>query len=278
VCNELDAAEAASRKGRAFWERGAKGDPAGLLPEWRLFDLEASLRRDQRRFAEALKLHGRAEALAPQAEAGRLLLNKAFTFEQMNACEKALATLDEAASRIDAQREPRHRFGLCYNRAICLCHLGRAGEAVTLLPEVRKLSVQLDNRLDRVRLGWLEGRVAAGLGRVEEARADFEQARSELDQLGLPYDYALASLDLALLYREQQRWPEIRALAVDMVKIFERHKIHREARTAMLLLQEAAAKEAVTVALLRRLQEYLKEAQRRPGLRFVAGAGDRTTA
>ena len=110
--------------------------------------------------------------------------------------------------------------------------------------------------------------MAAGLGKADEARAAFEQARSELERLGLPYDYALASLDLALLYREQRRWPEIRALAVDMVKIFERHKIHREARAAMLLLQEAATKEAVTVELLRRLKEYVQQAQRRPGLRF----------
>jgi hypothetical protein len=34
------------------------------------------------------------------------------------------------------------------------------------------------------------------------------------------------------------------------------------------VFQEAAAKQAVSVELVRRLRDYLKEAQRRPGLRF----------
>ena len=219
-----------------------------------------------------------AGILAPHAEAGRLLLKEAFTLEQSNAYEQALATLHEAAPRIDPHREPGHRWGFCYNQAICLCHLGRAGEAAALLPELRGLAVQLDNALHKIRVRWLEGRVAAGLGRVEEAVGAFQQARLDFELRGLPYDAALASLDLALLYREQERWPEIRALAGEVVRIFAKGKIHREVHAAMVLLQEAAVKEAVTVALLRRLQEYLQQARVAPGLRFVAGAGGRRKA
>ena len=264
----LKAAEAASKKGQALWKRGAKGDPAGLLPAWRVLDLEASLRRDQRRFPEALDLHRRALALAPKTEAGRLLLKKAFTLEQKNDYARALATLEEAAPCIDAGREPRHRFGLCYNQAICMCHLGRAGEAEGLLPEVRSLAVRLDNDPDSARVRWLEGRVSAGLGRVEEAVAAYDEVRGAFEDLKMPFDSALASLDLALLYREQQRWPEIRALSADAVRIFAKGKIHREVHAAMLLFEEAAVKEAVSVALLRRLQAYLEQARAAPALRF----------
>jgi tetratricopeptide (TPR) repeat protein len=274
----LKSAEAASREGRVFWKRGAKADPAGLLPEWRVLDLEASLRRDQRRFAEALDLHGRALDLAPKAEAGRLLLKKAATFEQKSDFRQALATLDTAAPWISAASEPRHRFGLSLGRAFCLCHLGRAAEAESLLPEVRSLAVRLDNASDFLRVRWLEGRVAAGLGRVEEAVVAYSEVRGEFESRGMPYDCALASLDVALLYREERRWPEIRRLAAEVVRIFAKGKIHREVHAAMVLFQEAAVKEAVTVALLRRLQEYLQQARVAPGLRFVAVAGRRQKA
>jgi tetratricopeptide (TPR) repeat protein len=149
-----------------------------------------------------------------------------------------------------------------------MCHLGRAGEAEGLLPEVRSLAVRLDNDPDSARVRWLEGRVSAGLGRVEEAVAAYDEVRGAFEDLKMPFDSALASLDLALLYREQQRWPEIRALSADAVRIFAKGKIHREVHAAMLLFEEAAVEEAVSVALLRRLQAYLEQARAAPGLRF----------
>lgn len=64
------------------------------------------------------------------------------------------------------------------------------------------------------------------------------------------------------------RWPEIRELADRMAEIFRERRIHRETIAAVLLFQEAAEKEAVSVELVRRLQRYLQRAQARPGLRF----------
>ena len=59
VAGSLKAADALFRRARRLWEAGS--DPDGVLDPGRLLDLEASLRRDQRRFEEALALLEQAE-------------------------------------------------------------------------------------------------------------------------------------------------------------------------------------------------------------------------
>jgi tetratricopeptide (TPR) repeat protein len=204
-------------------------------------------------------------------EVGAILLNQAATLAQMCDYRAALATLNKAASRIAAASQPRLYFGLRYNRAMCLCRLGRAAEAEPFVREVRHLADQLGNGLDLVNTRFLEGLTDAGLGRAENAIEKLQQVCGAYAERGQPYDFALVGLDLALLYRETGRWTAIRELANRMVGIFQERNIHRETIAALILFQEAAAKEAVTVELVRRLQEYLKEAQVAPGLSFAAG-------
>lgn len=265
VSTDLDGAEEAAAESCALWDAG---ESAGLLAGWRVPDLTASLRRNQRRFAEALALHKRAEALAPEEARGRILLKKAFTLEQQTDYETALETLGEAAPWIDAASEPRLRFGLCYNTAIVLLHLGRVAEVGSLLAEARAFAQKLGGRPDQTRVRWLEGRVVYEQGHFAAAISAFEQARRAFESLGSPCDVALVTLDLALLRRDQGRWREVQSLAAEVVEVFAHKDIHREAWAAAILFEEAATKEAVTVELVRRLQSYLTAAQRNPELRF----------
>jgi tetratricopeptide (TPR) repeat protein len=62
ACNDLPAAERVRARGRKLWEAGAPGD-LGLLEEAWLPVLEANLRKDQRRFPEALERIDEALAL-----------------------------------------------------------------------------------------------------------------------------------------------------------------------------------------------------------------------
>jgi hypothetical protein len=52
------------------------------------------------------------------------------------------------------------------------------------------------------------------------------------------------------------------------LKIFQAQQVHREALAAVILFREAAEKEAVTVDLIRRIQDYLGKARHDPKLRF----------
>jgi transcriptional regulator with XRE-family HTH domain len=254
VANDLAAAAAAFARARDLWEAALPAETA-VLAAWRIFDLEASLRRANRQFPEALALLGHALELArgdAPAEA-RILLKKEHVLEQMGDIEGALAALAEAAPRIavsgDLRLQLLHRHKTVNN----LCHLGRWDEAAALLPEVQELALRQPTAdLDRLRVRWLESRVAAGLGRRAEAVALLEVVRQRFTDLALPYDAALAALDLAVLHLEDGRTAEVRELATGMVWIFEARNIRREALAALQLFCAAARQEAATVELARR--------------------------
>jgi tetratricopeptide (TPR) repeat protein len=267
VAGDLSAADEAFKHARRFREAGAPGDPK-VLSEGRLLDLEASLRREQRRWEEAVSLHDRALAKAPAADHGSILLNKAFTLQQKGDFERAIETLLTVGPLIDGSREPRLSCVLRFNLAANLSQLGRHEEAEELLPEVRRLAMGLGNGLDLVRLRWLEGRCAAGLGRTEEALVALSQVREDFTSRGIAYDAALATLELAVLYLEQGRTGEVRRLARQMTPIFKAQGVHREALAVLKLFCEAADKDAASVAMVRRVVEYLHRARHNPELHF----------
>ncbi len=229
-----------------------------------MLDLEASLRRAERRFAEALELLDRAFRAAshhPMA-LGRILLNKEHVCAQMGDPEGALATLKEAAPFLDTSGNPRLLFALRFNTADNLCQLDRHAEAADLLPVVRELAEQLGNELDLVRVVWLTARVATGQGRREEAIDGLEQVRRDFTARGLPYDAALSSLDLAVLYLKEGRTGEVKALAREMAPIFQAQGIAREALASLSLFRDAAQQETATVELACRVIAEIEKTRR----------------
>ena len=137
-------------------------------------------------------------------------------------------------------------------------------------PNNGHLFVFRGRRGDLIKVLWLEASCAAQLDRGAEALVKLEQVRRALEVKKKPYDAALASLDIALLYRNEARFAEIETLADEMLVIFSAQKVHREAIAAVILFKEAAKKKEVTSELVRRLQSYLKEARNDPQLRFEA--------
>jgi tetratricopeptide (TPR) repeat protein len=261
VANDFDGADDAFVKAWELWEAGS----SELLPGWRMLDLEASLRRAQHRFPEALTLLDRAVALCgdDKAAAGRILLKKEHVLSQLGDFSGALAALDEAAPLLECTREPRYLAVLWFNRADNLYHLGRHTEAAELLPQVRELVKQQARELDLLRVLWLEGRILAGLGKTEEAMAALEKVQREfITAHDLPYDAALSSLDLAVLWLEAGRTTEVLELALGMAWIYASKKIEREALAALRLFYEAARQERATVELARRVIAKIEEVSR----------------
>jgi tetratricopeptide (TPR) repeat protein/transcriptional regulator with XRE-family HTH domain len=250
VGSDLPAAAASFATAWRLWRAGAAA-PGSRLSEWRLLDLEASLRRGQRRFVVALDLLDRALSLAPAAARGRILLNKAYTLEQAGEIAAALATLEAAAPLAESAAEPHHSWTVRINRLVLLCHLGRYPEAEAGLPELGRHARDLGNDLDQLRARWLTARVWVGLGRREEARGAFEEVRQEFTRRLLGYDTALVSLELAVLHLEAGRTAEVRTLAAEMVWLFTAQHVDREALAALSLFREAAESETVTVELVR---------------------------
>lgn len=270
ACNDLPGAEEALARAWKLWEAGAPGDPGLLNAAW-LPGLEAALRRDQRRFPEALKRIEEALVLDSGEIRGQILLNKANIFKALGDPEGSMTALTEAAPLIDAAQEPRLAFGLRFNLLVDLCDLGRVAEAASKLLELRVLAERLGKELDLVRVRWLEGKIEAGLGRTAEARKALEQVQREFRTRKLAYDYALVSLELAVLLLEHGHTSEVRSIAQSMLWIFEVQGVHREALAALRLFHEAATREEVTAELTRRLIRYFYRAQHDPELRFLSG-------
>ena len=132
----------------------------------------------------------------------RILLQKETVLDLMGDIEGALAVLAEAAPLVEAAGNRHLLFSLRFNMAVDLCHLERYAEAAALLPRVRELAIEQANELDLLRLVWLEARIDAGQGRARAAQAGLEQVRRKFADLEMPYDAALASLDLAVALAE----------------------------------------------------------------------------
>lgn len=259
VLSELCAAEAAFREAESCLSRSGTGN---VWPKAEVLDLESSLRQDQRRFEESERLLDDALALYREAGdshgIGKIHLQRAKLYREMGDLERSVELLRKSRGEIDAGQEPQLFAYARYNLLCALTLAGRHEEAWSLLPEVRDLF--RDARpLDRVRLRWAEGDIAAGLGRWDEAEAAYREVQGEFENHRMHYNAALVALDLALLLARQGRTEELKRLSAELVGAFESRAIHREATAAFLLFQRACDEERATAEMISRLAALLRK-------------------
>jgi len=257
----LDAAE-------EHLERGV-GDP---LTRAQVLTLKASLRRDQRRFAEAEALLNAVIAIyrqvgEPHLE-GRSLIKQAEGFRTSGRPADALPLLRQALGLIDEGEDARLLLCAHHNLASCLVDLGRLEEAEAVLADSRPLYDRHPDFSTRLRRRWLAGSLAAARGEEGEAEAAFTEVHRGFIDRGLGYDAALVALDLAALHAAAGRTEEVKALAEEMLPIFRSRDVHREAIATLLIFQRAALAEAVTVDMVRQMAEHLRQARHNPELRY----------
>ncbi|MFP3940085.1 MAG: hypothetical protein ACLF0P_07250 [Thermoanaerobaculia bacterium] len=271
------------------WSALRYGGVTDLAAHAEVACLEASLHRARRRFAAAdetlrmaatlYRVLGHRERLA-RAHLTQSTIYQAWgrPEEALEAAEAAEAALLRRAGRrrTGAQAEPprppepdpRLLLMARHNRTDYLCDLGRFTEASGLLEANRHLYARFDDPWTQLRLAWVEGRVARGLGRAGAAEERLLTAREGFQREGAAYDVALVSLELAGLYLEQGRSAGVLELAREMAATFRRVGVHREAREAAELFARAAAQQEVTGRLLARLAHYLRQARYGPGIAF----------
>lgn len=266
VAGRLNEAEAGLVAARRLWKSGS--DPAGVLDPGRLLNLEGALRRDQRLFDKALALLDEAAAVGRSPELA--LIQKGFTLEVMGEYERAVETLLQAETLVERRGDPRLRYMLRFNLAVNDCHAGCYREAAERLQQVREVVTDRGDENEIIRVTWLEGRIAAGLGRRKEALALLEQARREFAVRGMWYDVALALLETAILLLEEKRTADVKVLARELTRVFASNGVHREALAALRLFQEAAEREEATAGLARSVLRFLFRARHDQGLRFTS--------
>ncbi len=259
VLGELKGAETDFREARTCL---AASGMEGSRVEAEILDLESSLRRDQRKFPEALKLAGDALALYGRIGdahgKGKIFLKRAKILEESGDLAESIDLLWKPFYWIDARQEPQLYTSARYNLICSLIRAERHEEASRLLPEVRDRFRGTAEPLDRVRLRWAEGNIAFGLGRMEEAEAAFREVQQQFLDLGMDLNAALVTLDLAVLLSDQGRVRELKSVAVELMAAFEARQIHREATAVLILFQRACEEERMTAELARQLGELLR--------------------
>lgn len=233
---------------------------------------EGTLRKDQRQLVEAEALLLRSILLYRLAgdltTATYPMVTLGLLYFDRQDYRQALDTFQGALSLFLPEADPRFFCSVHHNLTLTLCELGDHHAAAEALESSRELyQVCLDSPT-QARLGWVEGKIALGFGHLARAEEAFLAVRESFLREGNGYDTAMVSLDLALVYAKQGRMGELKQLAEEMHSIFESKEIHREALAALLLFQQAAREEQLSVERVEGFIRYFKKARVNPGLRF----------
>lgn len=236
--------------------------------------LEGSLRMDQRLFPEAEQLLGRAAMLYRVAgdivETARALVTLGGLYFFQGDLSRAIDATSAAVKGLVRSSEPRLYLCARYNLARFLTEDGQLREASEMLAADEPLYEEFPDAWTQLRLLWLRGKIALGQGETQAAEYAFLAARDGFLREGNGYDAAMVSIeDLALFYLREGRTADVKRLAEEIVPIFAAQDVHREAIAALLLFQEAARQETLTVKAVREYVRSLREARTDPVFRFA---------
>jgi tetratricopeptide (TPR) repeat protein len=269
---DLPGAEEALEKAERLIEAGS-ADP---LEEARILDLRASLLADQGRFEPAAELMEVVidiyDDLRETHLKGRAMISKGLFLGYSGWPEEAIRGIRRGLALLDWDCEPRLVLMARHNLAWFLNECGRSEEASQMLARFRHVYSLFDDPWTRLRLVWLDGRIAAGLGRLREAAESLGEVRRSLLAEGRGCDAALVTLDLAHLYLREGRNAEVRRLAGEMFTLFLAKDVHRHAVDALAVFQRAAEVGRATPRLVEQIAAYLRRARRNPALRFERAA------
>ncbi len=262
VCGRHPAAERAFSRAAALVAKGT-GDP---LVEAGLKRRRATLRLDQRRWAEAEDDFGSAAALfvraGDTAAAVGCELMLAVVLYGKHDLTGAFSQVRAAMVRLDGASAPELYFQALHRQIGYLSELGRPVQALALSESLDYAYSAFGGPVVQVRGTWLRGKIHSDLHEWAVAAAYFERVRHSFLNRGMLYDAALAGLDLALAYSELGRRDDVRKLAEEMYDVFTAQQIPREASAALLLFADSALQRKADSAFIREIGRQL-EAMRR---------------
>ncbi|MDY7094152.1 MAG: hypothetical protein SX243_14375 [Acidobacteriota bacterium] len=161
--------------GQFFLEQGS-GDPLVLAE---IAGLEALLRRDQRYFPEAMRLHDRCVTiyrdLEDEQQLGSALLQRAVTRAAAGELEAAVSELRRSLELLDPEVDSRLALCARHTLILYLQRLGEQDEAELLLAELAPTAARPTDPWSRLRRRWLDAEMARAAGRAEEAESAFAE-------------------------------------------------------------------------------------------------------
>lgn len=240
------------------------------LLEVRLCDVQASLHADRRFFTascEALDaVHAIHERRGDGHLAGRALVSKSLYAMYQGNIPEAEELIRRGLELIDKDREPSVVHCAVHNLLILMIEQDRFQEARKQLFLHRRHMATL-GEIQLLKLRAVEGRIAFGLGNLNQAETTFRELRQSFEGEGLGYSAALATLELAAVLQRAGRDTEMFDLVVEASDAFVSLGVQRESLGAMLVLRKASEEGVATPNLLLSTIRFLIRAEGNPDLK-----------
>ncbi len=247
----------AERKLAASWL-----DP---LDEGQLLQFQASLDRDLGRFSAGVERLETAleiyRSVNEPHDQGRCWISLGVLFYLLDELDTADDCLRRGASMVDSARDPR--LLLCAHQYLALGRLkaGRAAEALAMLHNGRKNWAAGATELDRLRVSWLEAQILASLDRLIEAQEMLIEVQAGFVAARLPYDAALAGLELATIYSRRGLAGNARRVAERTLPIFRSLDTQPAFVAAVIVFESAVEQDRLSLAALREISSALEKAR-----------------
>jgi hypothetical protein len=227
------------------------------------------MRREESRYDEAIADFENATGLyrrvGEMERAGRAAISLGIAYRRTGDVGRAIRSTLEGGRLVARSRDPNLLLLAVHNLVFYLNDADYGEHAAYLLDRVRALCQESGGSLHLLRLRWLEGKIAAGLGKHVEARAALNAVRREYLSRGMPYDAAVVALELAALYAEAGWTSEVEKLAEEMYPVFISRDLPREASAALLLFVDAVNRRAATAEWIRKLAADLTAQREKKG-------------
>jgi tetratricopeptide (TPR) repeat protein len=231
----------------------------------RLFDIQASLMGDSRRFdlAESaldlvFAIHRRRGDLHL---AGRALLSKGMYAGYQGRAEESVRLIERGLELIDGDRDPRLLFVALHNQARFLMDCGRLRDARIALWKLKARRLDPGGRINELKVRWLEGQINAGLGEIDRAELALREVKSGFAEAGLGYKAALAGLELGAALLRRGRTDAAFEEGLAAVDVFLSLGIAREASVSVLLLKKGFEQRMANVGLLEYVINLLHQSE-----------------
>lgn len=251
--------------------RLAAGSGSPLLLA-RILDLEASLCLDRRRPEEALAKLERSHAIYTEHGeshlAGKCLIQMSICWMHRQEIDRALEAVRAGLALLDPTQDPRLALVGHHNLIRLLMEKREYRKARQEVFRRRPLYQELGDPLTLLRLRWLEAQISAGLGELDRAETGLKAVRGEFTRRNLPYKAAVVGLELAALWVRQGKLAAVPTLIGQIVRVFRGLGIGREAMAALLVLEKAHEKGALTLGLVEKVTSFMSRLETDPGARF----------
>ncbi len=254
---DLSAADAAFEESDVEWLQ--PDAPHETLVAAEIDFLKGSLRMSQRSYPEALSLIDRSRELFRLAGDSigetKALLQKGAVHVFADRSLDAIAAFGDARALLAHHGEPFLTYAVYCNLANAQAKAGLYQEGAANLSKANVLCQQLDNPLESLKILWVDGVIKQGERDLPNAEKLIRHARSGYQEAEEICSFALASLDLAVLLSEQQRWSDTLDLTLEVVPLLESLRLNPESLAAISLLSKALETKRVSPLLLRDVRD-----------------------